>query len=223
MVAPLAPSRIDFLVPLLLVIVERLATLTRSIAENPGDFADSRPIFAPLANGDDAGATSDEFHIVPRLGRLNFLHTTNVGLLAAAFVLLAATSQDLVTNVLALVVAIVWIQLPLLEIDIYDDIRDVIQWPASLYAHIATGLICMIYIAGFGGFEPGLFLRTADVFQPELGLLVSNPVQATTSVLLVGIILGSSGVFLHLFEREVIEARTRTGQQGTRDGPDRGG
>lgn len=118
MASPLEPSQISFLVPLLLVIVERLATLTRSIADEPTDFTDTRPLLAPVSEPTDTGASSEGFHLVPRLGRLNILHLTNVSLLTAAVVLLAGTEPGLITNVLALLVAVIWLQLPLIEVDL---------------------------------------------------------------------------------------------------------
>lgn len=197
------------LVPLLLVIVERLTNFTRGIAETPEELLGSEPLLLP-------GKTSDENQTgllgvrsrVPQLGRLNYLHTTNMLLLSGAFVIVAAVGNVLVKNVLGLVVILVWIQLPVLEIDEYGAIRDEISSPKSLYLHIAGTLAVAGLLAGGFGFEPGLFLERTSFLAPDIETILNHKTQLTASLLVAVCLFGTSFGFLWLFEHEAKRAVT---------------
>lgn len=201
---PITPEQATFIVPLLLVITERLTNLTRNSVKGPDGFADSQPLFLPT-NQLQSDTTGGRFRrpVLPQLGQLNSLHTTNVAVLSGAFILVVATQSGLIRNVLALVVVLIWLQLPLLEIGTYSAIQDRVDAPRSLYIHLVSTIAIVAYIAGFGGFRAGLFLDTLDILSPSVNTVLQQREQLGAVVLLVLLILGSSLGFLWLFEREV--------------------
>lgn len=80
----LDPSRIEFLIPLLLVLVQQFAALTRNLTEDLTEVRNNPPLIIPVSPTD--GEHSPLKQWLPQLGRLNVLHTTNMGLLTAAYV-----------------------------------------------------------------------------------------------------------------------------------------
>ncbi|MFB6210407.1 MAG: hypothetical protein ABEI76_02610 [Halobacteriales archaeon] len=192
MPAEISTQTVTFFVPLMLVIVERLTNLARSLANQPAQLIDSRPLFMP----------GEEKRYLPNLGRLNHLHATNMALLAGAFILIAAIEASAVKNILGLLVFVIWIQLPLLEIDEYGEIRDNVVYPWSLYFHIVISIVIAAFIAGFGGFDPGEILETADLFSPTIAIITQHQQQAGAGILLAALWLIGVVGFLLLFERE---------------------
>ena len=170
------------LVTLLLVVVERFTSIVRDETTNPRDVVGSQPLLTPLSllsrgntgdgndgeEDDENGGNENDGSLwrLPRLGRLNVVHTTNVLMLGAAFMLLASpesSGSPAVRNVLSFVVAVVWVQLPVLEVKGYDAIRNAGIVPVSLYWHaVGTGLL----VAGalfLPDFEPGRLLTSQTI------------------------------------------------------------
>lgn len=194
-------------VPLLLVIVQRLSNLARQIADQPTDLVDSEPLFVPgLAENQPSGWLLRVRKIVPELGHLNYLHTTNMALLSGAFILVVAVEAALVKNILGLVVLLIWLQLPLLEIDEYRAIRESIVYPKSLYFHLIGTVATASFLIGGWGFQPGLFLESTDLLSPNMRMILEHKAQLLASLLLLVLLLGTSYGFLWLFEGEVDEA-----------------
>jgi hypothetical protein len=192
-----------FLVPLLLVIVERLATMARGIAEDPRGLVDKPPVFTPNRGPVGANSPPDRWLRMPWVSRLNHLHLTNMALLAWAFIIVVASDPGLVRNVLALVVGIVWLQLPLLEVDEYDEIQANVSIPWALYLHVAGTVAMALLIVTSGGFTPGLYLSEVDFLSPDPGMVVDHGRHLVRLLVIVGVFLVTTFGFLRLFERQV--------------------
>lgn len=192
-------------VPLLLTIVAQLSSLARDAVKEAGNW-EQPPLLLPFSEGS----------VLPNLGRLNYLHATNYLLLLMGFILVVAmepANGPLVKNLLGLMVLIVWLQLPLLEVDEYAAIRaggdgdsvggdgetdGQILW--SLYLHVAATLAVAVYVVAF--LPEAEVLTSVDLFSPEPDavLQAAHPrSQAGLAALLVVAVVG----FLALFRREV--------------------
>ena len=202
----MAADTLGTLVPLLLVVVERFTSLVRDETANPADVVGSRPLLTPLSLLSRGRSAPDELGLFPRLGRLNVVHATNVVMLGAAFVLLASTSGSAVRNVLSLVVAVVWLQLPVLEVKGYDAVRDAGIVPVSLYWHVlGTGLIVggVLFVPSF---ETGALL-TAELTVQDVVSLAPAFQDQLLAILPIGLVaLVVVGVFLKLVEQELLGA-----------------
>ncbi len=152
----LGASDLTTLVPLLLLLVLQFASLTREVGESSSELVGVNPLGTPVSwlssDGDDGT------RLLPRLGRINVHHATNVGVLFAAFALVTRVNPGPVRNVVGLVAAIVWIQLPVLEIDEYDEIRDAGIPPISLYWHVVSTVGTLVFAVTSESFQPGLLL-----------------------------------------------------------------
>lgn len=199
MASELSPEQVGILVSLLLMVVQQLAALVRDAGDDRPDYADTHPLLDPVRT--DGGKPA--IFALPRLGRLNVLHTTNVIVLAGAFLILAAAEQSIVTNVFALVVAIFWLQLPLIEVPNYQEICGDDEPPVALYLHVAGTVVVIAAITGIGGFEPTLFLQNADIFNPNLGFILADRMHLGASLLVLGLVLLTSFAFLKQFEQEL--------------------
>lgn len=198
---------VTILVPLMLVIVERFSTLARGMTGNYEDLAGSTPFFMPdkvVPNGIYKGQLNKT--ILPELGRFNHLHVTNTAILALSFILITPIDTKPLKNVLGMLVALVWVQLPILEIDAYGEIREEMNgaYPGSMYFHIVTTLLLIAAIAG--PFESGKILTSIDIFSSEIVKVVGFQDQMIAGGGLIVLWVGSWFGFLHLFENEVESA-----------------
>jgi hypothetical protein len=128
-----------------------------------------------------------------------------MGLLTAAFALIVATEASLVTNILLIVVAVVWLQLPLIEGTQYEAIREANRRPTSLYLHIGGTLLIMAYVAGYSGYDPALFLSEAQLLSPEIAYIRKEASQVIGSGGLLVLIVGTSIGYLSLLDNELQE------------------
>lgn len=168
--AGLQASDLKTLVPLMLLLVERFSSLMRDIGDSPADLVDINPLWTPVSilrrnRGDNSG-----YDLLPRIGRVNVFHLTNVSLLFSAFVLILSANSGLMKNVLGFVVAIIWIQLPVIEIDEYDDIREAGIPPVSLYWHILSTAAAVGFAVRSERFEPGKVFQNASTIWANEGL-----------------------------------------------------
>jgi hypothetical protein len=199
----LEASDLTTLVPLLLLLVGQFSSLMRNTGDSPSDLIGVNPLWTPVSllggNRDDHSGVT----LFPRTGRINAFHMTNVALLFSAFVLILAAEQGLIRNILGLVIAIVWIQLPVIEIDEYDDIRNAGIPPVSLYWHIITTFVAVTFAATSGGYEPGrVFMNASEIWSKEgLSFLLSGHALVGT-VLSVFTLIGVGG-FLKTLEWEL--------------------
>ncbi|WP_276282788.1 hypothetical protein [Halorussus caseinilyticus] len=170
-------------------------------------MVDSEPLFFPGNTTDDPDAKLTHVRQrLPQLGRLNYLHSTNMALLSGAFVLAVTVDTPLVGNVLGLVVLLIWLQLPLLEIDEYGTIRENIKHPKSLYVHIAGTLLLALLLTGGWGFQPGLFITHTNLFKPDVETFLQYDHQLLSSLILALSLFGTTLGFLWFFEQEADQA-----------------
>lgn len=228
MVNPIGSGDSALLVMLLLVIVERFSTLARTATEQKSSFLGTPPIFVPtdteqrstyqngppslwFTSSESSDSTEDGYgisslgQVLPKLGRLNHIHTTNMAVLTTAFLIVAATEPGLIKNALGFVVVLIWLQLPMLEIKNYGEHRKDRSYPVELYAHLLGTLLIVWYVMGSNVYEPGLFLRTPGSFSDPLQTFVKNPDQLLGVFGLAALVLGTTGAFLFLFECEISE------------------
>lgn len=191
MATSVTPETVTFFVPLMLVIVERLSNRACEIADDSEDLINSKPLFVP-----------DRMNQwLPGLGSLNYLHATNMAVLLLSFVLITAIETQPLKNVIGLLVVIIWLQLPLLEVDAYGQLRDrADNFLPSLYFHISTTLLLVVIIAG--PFESGKILESVDLFSPRIISIFGYQGQLIAGSVLVVLWLGSVLGFLRLLARE---------------------
>ncbi len=201
----LQPSDLTTLVPLLLLVVERFSSLARESADEPWEFIGVNPLLTPVEKTSDDGLQATLGNLWPHLGRLNIIHATNVMVLGSAFLLTVSVSQSAIRNVVGFVVALIWIQLPLLEVDEYGAIREAKVVPISLYWHALTTLLMILFVAFAPNYEPAAILTAGSVFSEGTQALEEGRRQiwGAVGLTLVGL-LSVSGYLVRL-ESEVEE------------------
>jgi hypothetical protein len=215
----MAADTLGTLVPLLLVVVERFTSLVRDETADPADVVGSRPLLTPLSLLSPGQGDPDELGLLPRLGRLNVVHATNVVMLGSAFVLLVAADPSAVRNVLSLVVVIVLLQLPVLEVSGYDAVRDAGIVPVSLYWHVlGTGLTAALAFT-VRQFEPGELLTSKQALTSGTDVISQFQEQFLGLVPVLLAVALVVGVFLKLLEQELLGA-ARAGDGDDTDLPE---
>jgi hypothetical protein len=158
------------------------------------------------SDDEGSGVSSGIAGFWPHLGRINVFHGTNVIVLLSAFALVLTVESSPIRNVTALVVAIIWLQLPLLEIDEYKSIREAGIPPVSLYWHMVTTLGVMTLMIGLPRYDPGQLLREIQVLQGKATNLTEFTPQIRGILLLSALALVSVAVYLKLAEWELLGA-----------------
>lgn len=199
---------VTFFVPLMITIVIQLSTLAREIADEPQGLTDFPPLFVP----DQVRKDSQLGEWLPNLGRLNYLHATNMAILGLSFVLISALPPQPIKNIAGLLVIIVWLQLPLLEVDEYDKIRDGMNngYPRSLYFHIGTTLLLIAAIVG--PFDSGKMFTSVEMFSSDIISTFGYHGQLFDIGILALLFGGSALGFLYLLESEAEDACSDSGQ-----------
>lgn len=163
--ASIDQGAITIFVPLIFGVVAQLSALARSFADRADDLVGNQPILLPVS----------EWSTAPNLGRLNYVHATNHLLLTSSFLLVGALETGVVKNVLGLLVLLIWLMLPLLEVDEYDGIREAGKLPLSVYFHAGSTLLVAGYLVAVH--DPGVLLETGDLYAPQLSTLTAHPGQ----------------------------------------------
>lgn len=192
---------VTIFVPLVFGVVAQLSALARTMADEAQDLVDKEPVLLPVS----------DWSAIPTLGRLNYVHATNNLLLTASFLLVGVLDAGVVKNVLGLLVLLVWLLLPLLEVDEYGEIRETGNLPLSLYFHVGSTFV----VAGYLVFvhDPAVLLREGDLYSPQVSTLAGNPGQVLSVGLLGVLWLASVYGYLRLLEWDV-KRRPRQAPRG---------
>jgi len=167
-------------VPLVIGIVIQLSNIERGRDGGPAKLVDMDPFFLPGSR-------------VPQLGRLNFVHGTNLILLLGCYLLATALDPGLFRTLLVIFVLVVWLQLPILEVKEYGILLEAESFPRSLDFHLVTTLALAAYVWEFGSLA-----RIASSTNTTL-LEWSDFLRNGIVVLL----FASWFLFLHALQREI--------------------
>ena len=124
-------------VPLVIGIVVQLSNIERGRDGGPEKLAGTNPFF--FTRGP-----------VPQLGRLNFVHGTNLILLLGCYLLATALDPGLFKTLLVVFVLVVWLQLPILAVKEYGSLLADANFPRSFDLHLVTTLAIAAYVWQFG-------------------------------------------------------------------------
>jgi hypothetical protein len=161
---------ISLFVSLLFVVVVEIGGIARSL--DLEEISDQKlpPFFIGLFYLLDTG--SQDAVGIPQLGRFNFLHGANLGILMLGFVLVTVSLTGLTRLLVSIITFVIWALLPLLEVDEYEDILIDGYRPVSYYHHalvsLATALLIFEYDTLWNAVVPE---ATPSILQPT-GLLV---------------------------------------------------
>lgn len=87
---------------------------------------------------------------IPQLGRFNFIHGANLAIITLGFILVTDTTSGFTGHVVALLTWIVWMMLPIFEVDEYEAILETGR-PVSFYFHVLVGSANALFIYFFDG------------------------------------------------------------------------
>lgn len=87
---------------------------------------------------------------IPQLGRFNFIHGANLAIITLGFVLVTETTGGFSGDVIALLTWIVWVMLPVFEVDEYEAILETGR-PISYYIHFAVSTVAGLFIYSYDG------------------------------------------------------------------------
>lgn len=164
------PVNISLFVSLLFVVVVEIGAIARSLDLETISEQKLPPFFIGLFYLLDTG--SQDTVGVPQLGRFNFLHGANLGILMLGFVLVSVSLTGLTKLLVSTITFVIWALLPLLEVDEYEQILIDGFRPVSYYHHalfsLFTALLIYEYDVVWNTVVPA---GTPSVFQPA-GLFV---------------------------------------------------
>jgi hypothetical protein len=144
-------------VPLVIGLVVQLSNIERGRDEGPAELIDTDPFF--LSGG-----------LVPELGRLNFVHGTNLILLLGCYLLAIELEPSLLKTLLIVFVLLVWLQLPVLEVKQYGKILNEGSTSIPLRSfdvHIVTTLVTAAFVWQFGDLSQFVGAVNLTVLQPS--------------------------------------------------------
>lgn len=127
----------SLILPILVLVVVELSSAAREVDLEQAIRQDYPPMLLPQR----------QFNFLPRFGRFTFIHVTNASLLLGGIYLLSTGSREF-TILSAVILTVLWIALPMLEVEEYDDILAAGHAPKSIYFHILVGVVAIWYIAG---------------------------------------------------------------------------
>ncbi|MGB9934089.1 hypothetical protein [Haloarcula amylolytica] len=131
----------SLLLPIILLVVVELSGVARDVDLEEAVTKDYPPIFLP----------SGESSIIPHFGRFNFIHGLNTTLILFGALLLSGPNSRLPV-ISGLIFSVVWIALPLLEVEEYDDILLEGKSASSIHWHTGAGIIAITYAAVYDPF-----------------------------------------------------------------------
>lgn len=128
-------------IPLVIGLVVQLSSIERGRDEELENLAGRNPFFLPGSK------------LVPSLGRLNFVHGTNLVLLLGCYVLATTLDPSILRTLLIIFVLIVWLQLPVLEVKQYGKLLNETDRPLLLRSfdlHLVSTVLIAAYVWQFG-------------------------------------------------------------------------
>jgi hypothetical protein len=196
----LQPSDLTTIVPLLLLLVVEFSSLARDTGNELDELAKSEPavnLFTRPKKCKKRRLTSKLSRYWPNLGRLNIIHFTNVVVLYTGFILVLNVDPSPFKTSIALIISIVWLQLPLLEIDEYSMIRKADIAPYSLVIHVIS-TVPIVGMTLILPYDTKGFLRLGGWFWEGNS---PPPIEASQVLSLLGIIVISIAVIAWFLKR----------------------
>lgn len=158
-------------IPFLALVIVEMSGISRNIDLLDMHSADLMAIFPLFWKADGS------FFGIPRWGRFNFIHTTNVvAILYGEYIVLEVVPASAVISV-----TVLWALLmifPILEVNEYDILLKESVTPKSIYFHIISGSIAIIYTGVWvllwkdstiaTGIWSGIFMMTVAIFPISL-------------------------------------------------------
>ncbi|NHN40972.1 hypothetical protein G9C85_04885 [Halorubellus sp. JP-L1] len=161
---------ISLFVSLLFVVVVEIGGIARSLDLETISEQKLPPFFVGLFFLLDTG--SQDAVGVPQLGRFNFLHGANLGILMLGFVLVSTSLTGLTRLLVSIITFVIWALLPLLEVDEYEAILIDGYRPVSYYHHAIVSLATALLIYEYDSLWSALAPATAPSILQPAGLLV---------------------------------------------------
>lgn len=190
-------TAVTLFVPLVFAIVGQFSGLARALSpdEDGETVTGQPPLLFPWSN-----------RALPSLGRLNLVHGTNVFLLANTFLLVSALDSSLLRGVLALIVLVVWLQLPLLEVDDYGTILGVGCYPLSIYFHGISTMVVAWYVVARAPAD--VVTLEGDLLEGELLATLGSP-ELRPLLAFLGLLAASAAGYLHLLGWDIDRAEAK--------------
>jgi hypothetical protein len=137
---------VSVFVPLLFLVVTELSSIAREMNLKNAVNRDRRPLVLGFAPQFVDGLNK---HIgIPKIGHFNFIHGANFVLLSLGMLMVVFLSSGVIRYILATMIWIVWVLLPIFEVDEYEYILDVDnRKPFSFIAHVSLTTICAGFVA----------------------------------------------------------------------------
>lgn len=134
-------TSLSLFVPLIFLVILKLSDIAREVdlKETHGNPPWDVVIWSTYG----WGAT------LPNLGRFNFIHTANFYFAAAAFFIVHTVSSNGLNKIIFLIlIGVVWILLPIFEVDEYDSISPSAEgeWPESFRHHYLFTSLTIVLI-----------------------------------------------------------------------------
>ena len=149
--------------PIIVLVVVELSSVAREVSLEEAVVNQYPPLIFQKEN-----------ILLPNLGRFNFIHGMNASLLIFGVYILSANSFRLAI-ISSLILFIVWVALPMLEIDEYDDILAERESIRSVHWHIASGIIVIPYTVIYQQFLGNVTYFGIEWSEPLLvGLFTSS-------------------------------------------------
>lgn len=129
-------------IPLLFLVVTEISAIARDLDLKSIASDELPPFWIGLFYALDSAP--DGRVDIPQLGRFNFIHGANLAIITLGFVLVTATTDGFSGQVVALLTWIVWVMLPVLEVDEYEAILETGR-PVSFYHHFAVSTVAALF------------------------------------------------------------------------------
>jgi hypothetical protein len=182
------------LIPLLFLVVTQLAQAGQKVDLQKALEEGRNPLGVPIL---------DSFPGVPPLGQFNFIHGANLTQLCVGLMMVTLLSEGWIRGGLTLLAWVVFVILPVLEVDEYSSILELEEPPAKLpmselpfysfHAHLLAATTITLYIAILGEYVPP---------NPRQGLEQLSSV-GPIFVGLVGLGLATYIIYLYLLKQEL--------------------
>jgi len=185
-------TAVTTLVPLLFLVVTQLAQVGRKLDLKKAIGRDRNPLGIPVL---------DWVPGVPAFGQFNFVHGANLTQLTVGLVLITVLSEGWIKWGLTLLTWVMFVVLPVLEINCYNEIIELSEAPYTLsrsdlpfysfHAHLLMSTIITGVVFYFGG--------RLDPDRDPVNFVLNTP----SLISLIGLIAIGYIVFLHILEKEL--------------------
>jgi hypothetical protein len=185
----ISEQAITTLTPLLFLVVLELSSIARKI--DLSDVVEEEHGFLLFPD-------SEMLEGKPKLGRFNFIHGANTILLSFGLILIVNSGSE-ISVLLGVLTWVIWVLLPVVEVEDYGALLARNISYSSLQLHIISVTVASGYIAGY------------DAIKNSINFLVPNPINGENIpyLILVLLLYSSAYLFLSSLESEFKEYNNR--------------